>query len=266
MDLAFFAEQSPFLAALAASVVAGTLATAAGALPTLVVGRLSERATNLLLAFAAGVMLAATVFSLLIPGLDAAQAMVGDRRLATLGMIAALGGGGLLLWLVHRAVPHEHFCKGCEGAESSRIARLWLFVIAIALHNVPEGAAVGIGAASGDLKVGLGVTLGIGLQNFPEGLAVAVGLMAAGYDRVPAFWLAAATGLLETLAGIAGAGFVLLSASVLPWALGIAAGAMLFVISGEVIPETHRAGFERGATASLFLGFSVMLFLDTALL
>lgn len=192
--------------------------------------------------------------------------MVGNRRIATLGMIAAMASGGLLLWVVHRAVPHEHFCKGCEGEQTGRIARLWLFVIAIALHNIPEGAAVGIGAASGDLRIGLGVTLGIGLQNMPEGLAVAVGLMAAGYDRVPAFWLAAATGALETFAGLVGAGFVLLSASLLPWALGLAAGAMLFVISGEVIPETHRSGFERGATASLFVGFAVMLFLDTALL
>ncbi|MCW5626035.1 MAG: ZIP family metal transporter [Burkholderiales bacterium] len=265
-DLELFVSRSPFLAALLASFVAGTLATAAGALPMLFLRGLSDRASNLLLSFAAGVMLAATVFSLLLPGLAAAEVQITDRRWATLGMIAALGAGGLMLWLIHRFVPHEHFCKGCESDRTGRLTRIWMFVIAIALHNVPEGMAVGIGAGSGDLKIGLGVTLGIGLQNLPEGLAVAVGLMAAGYGRAQAFWLAAATGVLETFGGLAGAGFVVLSASLLPWALGFAAGAMLFVISGEVIPETHRSGFERGATAALFVGFSAMLFLDTALL
>jgi ZIP family zinc transporter len=257
-------SESPFLTGLGASVLAGAGATALGAAPIAFVSRLSDSFTNLLLSFAAGVMLAATMFSLLLPALDAAGASFGVRMGAVF-VIASLAMGGVTLWLAHRYAPHEHFCKGCEGGEVRRFGRIWLFIIAITIHNFPEGLAVGVGAASGDLATGLGVTLGIGLQNMPEGLAVAAGLTALGYGRATAFGAAVLSGLVEPVGGAIGAAAVALSSALLPWALGFAAGAMLFVISSEVIPETHRPGFERGATPALFAGFCLMVFLTAAL-
>lgn len=266
MDLALPApDLSPFMLGVLASLVAGFGATAVGALPVFVLRMLKDTTRNLMLAFAAGVMLAATFFSLLVPALEqAGQSMM--RSPAALSVILALLTGAITMHVAHRFAPHEHFGpKGRENADGSRLSRVWLFVIAIALHNFPEGLAVGIGAASGDLASGLGVTLGIGLQNLPEGLAVAVALRGEGYTRARSFLIAALTGLLEPLGGIVGAGALALTAGLLPWALAFAAGAMLFIISSEVIPETHRHGVERGATTALFGGFVVMLYLDVAL-
>jgi len=256
---------SPFMLGVLASVVAGFGATTLGAVPVLFLGSMKDSTRNLLLAFAAGIMLAATFFSLLLPALDHAEKTLSPSG-AALGVIAALLVGALTMHLAHSLAPHEHFgMKGREGADASRLARVWLFVIAIALHNFPEGLAVGIGAASGDLSSGLGVTFGIGLQNLPEGLAVAVALRGEGYTRKAAFMVAALTGALEPLGGVVGAGALAISGGLLPWALAFAAGAMLFIISSEVIPETHRHGVERGATSALFGGFVVMLYLDVAL-
>lgn len=257
---------SPFLLGVLASVVAGFGATTLGAAPVLFLGNMKDSTRNLMLAFAAGIMLAATFFSLLLPALDHAERTLKDQSNAAIGVIVALLVGALVMHLAHSLAPHEHFgMKGREGADASRLARVWLFVIAIALHNFPEGLAVGIGAASGDLSSGLGVTFGIGLQNLPEGLAVAVALRGEGYTRKAAFLVAALTGALEPLGGVVGAGALAISGGLLPWALAFAAGAMLFIISSEVIPETHRHGVERGATSALFGGFVVMLYLDVAL-
>jgi len=260
-----FVTTSPFLSGMIASFLAGTVATTLGALPILAVRRLSDNLTNVLLSFAAGIMLAATMFSLLLPGYDAALARHGDKAAAAAIVLVSLGAGGFLLWLVNRHVPHEHFCKGCEGDNTKRLSRIWLFVIAIVIHNFPEGLAVGVGAASGSVSTGLGVTLGIGLQNLPEGLAVAAGMMAVGYGRRVAFFAAFLSGVVEPVGGIVGAGAVAFSGLLLPWALAFAAGAMLYVISSEVIPETHRPGFERGATTALFTGFGTMFFLAATL-
>jgi ZIP family zinc transporter len=263
MDLsALTASLSPFMLGVLASVIAGFLATSLGAVPVFFLRGMQSTTQNMMLAFAAGVMLAATFFSLLLPALAQAESGLGNPSQAALAVIVALLVGALVMHLAHRYAPHEHFGeKGREGMDATRLARVWLFVIAIALHNFPEGLAVGIGAASGDLGSGLGVTLGIGLQNLPEGLAVAVALRGEGYGRSHAFLIAA----LEPLGGIVGAGALAISAGLLPWALAFAAGAMLFIISSEVIPETHRHGVERGATTALFAGFVVMLYLDVAL-
>jgi ZIP family zinc transporter len=256
---------SPLAAAIVASTLAGGLATAAGGLPVWFFRSLHPRASNGMLAFAAGVMLAATVFSLLLPGLTAAREQFGGPIPGVLATILALCLGGAALWAVHRHVPHEHFTKGYEGPSPERVARVWLFVLAITVHNFPEGLAVGVGAASGDATVGLGVSLGIALQNMPEGLAVAMALRGQGYTRKRAFLVAAATGLVEIVGGACGGAAIELSRSVLPFGLAFAAGAMLFVISNEVIPETHRPPNADGATAWLFVGFAIMMFLDTAL-
>lgn len=263
--LALVPDASPLALALLASLVGGTLATTVGALPVLVIGRLSPKAANALLAFAAGVMLAATVFSLLLPGFALAEPLLGGPRTGALAVIAAMFAGGLAMAAIHRLLPHEHFQKGPEGPGRQRLARVWLFVLAIAVHNFPEGLSMGVGAASGDAAIGLGVTLGIGLQNLPEGLAVAMSLAALGYSRLQALGVAALTGSVELLGGLAGAGLLAISTALLPAALAFAAGTMLFVISDEVIPETHRAGFGDSATAALFAGFGLMFFLDVAL-
>ena len=161
-------------------------------------------------------------------------------------------------------MPHEHFVLGKEGPETDRIARIWLFVMAITLHNFPEGMAVGVGFAGGEVSNGVTLAVGIGLQNVPEGFAVALSLISIGYSRSHAFWVATLTGLVEPVGGAMGAAAVSLAEPLMPIILGMAAGAMLFVISDEIIPETHRRGYENVATFSLLGGFVVMMFLDTA--
>ncbi len=167
---------------------------------------------------------------------------------------------------MERVLPHEHFIKGVEGGPSPRtLRRTWLFVFAIALHNLPEGLAIGVayGGAS-PLQAGT-LTAGIAIQDVPEGLVVAMALLAAGYRRWLAVLLGMASGLVEPLGAVLGASVIGLSAGLLPWGLGFAAGAMLFVISHEIIPESHRKGHESWATGGLMIGFVLMMLLDTAL-
>jgi ZIP family zinc transporter len=154
---------------------------------------------------------------------------------------------------------------GREGPETEDLSRIWLFVIAITVHNFPEGMGVGVGFGGGDISNGITLATGIGIQNVPEGLAVAVSLLAAGYARLQAFVVAFLTGLAAPIGGLAGSAAVALAAPMLPWTLGFAAGAMLFVISDEIIPETHRGDFQNLATFSLLVGFSIMMFLDATL-
>jgi len=262
MDLA---SLTPFQAALVASLAGGFAATTIGAFPAFFVQSLSPRASNAMLAFAAGVMLSATFFSLILPSIELGVTALGGRGNAALGTACALMIGGAALWATHTFVPHEHFIKGAEGPLRERLARAWLFVLAITVHNFPEGMAIGVGVGSGDADIGLKVTTAIGLQNLPEGLAVAMALVGQGYTRTYAVLVAAVSGLVEVVGGALGAGVVALSSALLPGALGFAAGAMLFVISNEVIPETHRAGYSASATAALFVGFATMLVLDVAL-
>jgi zinc transporter, ZIP family len=251
------------LALLATLFTAG--ATALGALPVLVARKVSQKALDAMLGFGAGVMLAATAFSLLIPGIEAGTALAGNNVLGVSMVGFGLAAGGLLLLALDRAVPHEHFVKGVEGQRGTELKRIWLFVAAIALHNVPEGLAVGVGFAGGEAGAGVPLALGIALQNAPEGLIVALALAAVGYSRLFAAGAAALTGLLEPVGGVIGAAVVGASEAMLPWGLGFAAGAMLFVISHEIIPESHRKGHERAATVGLLGGFVLMMMLDTAL-
>ena len=242
------------------------LATALGTLPVLLSQRLSERAQDTLFGFGAGVMLAACAFSLIIPGLHAAR----GAGAGAWGAGATVGGaillGALVLLWMERLLPHEHFIKGVEGAPASRtLQRTWLFVFAIALHNLPEGLAIGVAHAGGDPLRANALATGIAIQDVPEGLVVAVALLAAGYRRTLAVGLGMASGLVEPLGAVLGAVVISHSASLLPWGLGFAAGAMLFVISHEIIPESHRKGHEAWATGGLMWGFVLMMLLDTAL-
>lgn len=245
-------------------------ATALGALPVLFSQKLSDRVQDSLFGFGAGVMLAATAFSLVVPGLDAAKDQGAGPWGAGLIVGAAILLGALMLLLMERWLPHEHFIKGVEGrAANTRgpiaLKRTWMFVIAIALHNIPEGLAIGVAFASTDPLRAAALSTGISIQDVPEGLIVAVALVSIGYRRLTAVALAIASGLVEPVAAVLGAAALSYSAALLPWGLGLAAGAMLFVISHEIIPESHRKGHEVHATGGLMIGFVVMMLLDTAL-
>lgn len=242
------------------------LATAMGTLPVALAQRFSERARDAMLGFGAGVMLAACAFSLLVPALEAARASGASKAWASAQVGGGLLLGAALLILLDRVLPHEHFVKGREGPLHTRhLRRTWLFVFAIVLHNVPEGLAIGV-AHAGTHPVGAAaLTTGIAIQDVPEGLVIAVALLGAGYRRRWAVALGAVSGLVEPLGAVLGAGLIVLSSALLPWGLAFAAGAMLFVISHEIIPESHRQGHEHLATTGLLLGFVLMMLLDTAL-
>ena len=247
-----------------ASLVAGA-ATGLGALPVIFTRKISRRAQDVMMGFGAGVMLAATSFSLIIPGVEAAYEDTGSEPLAALIITAGMLIGGVFLWLSDRYSPHEHFIKGPEGADPRNLKRVWLFIIAITLHNVPEGLAVGVGFGTGDVSNGMALAMGIGLQNVPEGLVVALALLSEKYSLRKALLIPLLTGLVEPVGGLIGAGLVTVAKPVLPWGLAFAAGAMLFVISDEIIPESHRKGFEKEATFGVMIGFVVMMFLDITL-
>jgi len=234
-----------------ASLAAG-LATGAGALPVLFTKKVSDRLLDVMLGFSAGVMLAATSFSLIVPAIDLSGPWV-----VVLGVVL----GAFVLHLIDRFIPHFHPALGAEGP-SSKLSRVWLFVIAITIHNFPEGLAVGVSFGSGDVAAGLVVAMAIGLQNMPEGLAVALPLLREGYSRRRSLWYGTLTGLVEPVGGLLGVALVSIFHPILPWALAFAAGAMLFVVSDEMIPESHRKGFEREATFGLIVGFVTMMVLD----
>ena len=237
---------------IAASSIAG-LATGAGALPVLFTKNVSDRLLDIMLGFSAGIMLAATFFSLIIPAIDLSSVWI-----AVLGIII----GAITLHIADRSIPHFHPALGAEGP-SSRLSKVWLFALAITIHNFPEGLAVGVSFGSGDVAAGLVVAMAIGLQNMPEGLAVALPLLREGYSRRKSLWYGTLTGLVEPVGGLLGVALVSVFHPILPWALAFAAGAMLFVVSDEIIPESHRKGFEREATFGLLAGFVIMMVLDS---
>ncbi len=245
----------------AASLLAG-LATPVGALPILLTPQIDERLQGIFLGFGGGVMLAATSFSLIVPGTEIAIEQGSPRWEAALILLAGIVIGALFLEFAHRWFPHEHFFKGNEGRTPAQLTRIWLFVTAITIHNFPEGLAVGVGVGSQPIHEGLVLATGIGLQNMPEGLVVAVSLLSQGYSVIYALGISLLTGLVEPIGGLIGASVVSLAQDILPWGMGFAAGAMLFVISDEIIPESHRQGFEREGTFGIIVGFVVMMVLD----
>lgn len=198
-------------------------------------------------------MLAATSFSLLVPSIN-----LGGPWGAVLGLIL----GAVVLHLIDRFIPHFSPAFGAEGPPS-KLSRTWLFIFAITIHNFPEGLAVGVSFGSGDIAAGLVIATAIGLQNMPEGLAVALPLVREGYSRRKALWYGTLTGLVEPLGGLLGVAIVAVSRPLLPWGLTFAAGAMLFVIADEMIPESHKKGYQREATFGLIAGFVIMMLLDT---
>ncbi|MCW4005163.1 MAG: ZIP family metal transporter [Candidatus Bathyarchaeota archaeon] len=239
-------------AGLIASLIAG-LATGAGALPVLFTKNISDDVMDLLLGFAAGVMLAATAFSLLVPAIELGGALIA---------VAGLAVGAVTLHLMDKCIPHFHPVAGAEGPKS-KMPRVWLFVLAMTLHNFPEGLAVGVSFGAGNIATGLTTAIAIGLQNFPEGLAVALPLLREKYSVKKSISYATLTGLVEPLGGLVGVAIVTISMSVMPFGLAFAGGAMLFVVIDEMIPECHRKGFGRKATFGFITGFTIMMLLDT---
>jgi ZIP family zinc transporter len=241
-----------------ASLIAGA-ATGTGAIPIFLKSQFSRRSLDIMLGFAAGVMLAASAFSLLVPALE--SSLVNDWT--DVVTVVALGFvlGGAFVHLADKYVPHAHFEKGLEGP-SSKMARVWLLVLAITIHNFPEGLAVGVAFGAQDPLTGVSVAVAIGLQNVPEGLAVAAPLVREGYPRGKAALLALATGLVEPLGGLLGVSIVFIAAFLLPYGLAFAAGAMIFVVGDEMIPESHSIENARVATWGIIVGFVIMMTLD----
>ncbi|MBW6452287.1 MAG: ZIP family metal transporter, partial [Methyloprofundus sp.] len=232
--------------------VLASLATGAGALPAAFCKEVSNNVFNTLLGAAAGIMLAATAFSLLVPGIEAGNALWPGKGLwlVALGMLL----GALFLHLADKKLPHLHF-DDISNIQIASLQKIWLFIIAITIHNFPEGMSVGVSFGSGDMHNGIVLAIAIGLQNIPEGLAVALPLVALGYNKWKAVGIATLTGLVEPIGGILGITMASTFSSVMPFAMGFAAGAMLFVISEEIIPETHSNGRSRYATFALMIGF-----------
>ncbi len=245
--------------------MAGFTATALGALPALIWRSLPQKLEDSLLGLAAGMMLAASAFSLLLPGLAAGTDLFGSKFLGAGIVVFGMMLGVLLMLGLDAFTPHEHDKTGPCGPGYERCGRIWLFVFAIALHNLPEGMAIGVSFSQADMRVGLPLTTAIALQDIPEGLAVALALRGAGFAPGVSVLAAALSGLLEPLGALLGVGLSSGLAFAYPTGLGLAAGAMIFVVSHEVIPETHRNGHQTPATLGLMAGFAVMMVLDTAL-
>jgi ZIP family zinc transporter len=240
------------------------LGTALGAVPVLVIRRMPQTVSDLLLGFGAGVMLSATAFSLIVPGIAAAQ-LLGFTPWAASGLISGgILAGALGLYLVDRKVSVSPERLIVTPGSPVIAPRIWLFVFAIVAHNIPEGMAVGV-SAGGGMADADSLAMGIALQDVPEGLVIALVLATAGMSRIRAFLIGAASGLVEPLFALLCAWLVSLAETLLPLGLALAAGAMLLVVTHEIIPESRRHGHEKLASLGLLVGFCLMMVLDTAL-
>ena len=234
-----------------------TLLNTLGAILVLFFKTVPQNFLDAALGFSAGIMLTASFTSLIIPGIE-----YGGVIPVIIGMIIGI----VFLDLADHLIPHMHFLRGKEGKGTEHLKAVWLFIIAITLHNMPEGLAVGVGFGSGDFKGAIILMLAIGLQNIPEGLAVSISCLSAGMGaRFYASFVGIRAGLVEIPLAIIGAWAVSSMQAILPYAMGFAAGAMLYVISDEIIPETHRQDHERLATVGTMIGIIVMLYLDVSL-
>lgn len=248
------------LTALAALGVGG--ATIVGALIGFAFKNISHRFSDIILSFAAGVMLAAAVLGLIIPSVE--RGLDYGMPVALLITVAGIFVGALCLNLIDKLVPHLHALAGVEPEEhhNEGLSKVLLFVMAIAIHNLPEGIAAGVGFGSGDTSGALIIAGGIALQNIPEGMVVIAPMLAAGVSKKRTLLIATLTGLVEVVGTLIGYLAVSASEVILPFALAFAGGTMLYVISDEMIPETHAHGGQRGATYALLGGFALMLCMD----
>ncbi len=236
-------------------------ATVLGSIIGFAFKKLSHKFSDIIISFAAGVMLSAAVLGLVIPSLEY------GGKYGVIVTVAGIFAGAVSLNLIDKLVPHLHKMVGpdIEEHNNTNLNRVLLFVMAIAIHNLPEGIAAGVGFGSGDTTQALIIAGGIALQNIPEGMVIIAPMLAAGVTPRKTFICAALTGLVEVVGTLIGYFAVSISSAILPFALAFAAGTMLYVISDEMIPETHAHGSERGATYSLLVGFCVMLVTDAVL-
>ena len=223
--------------------------------------KLSHRFSDIVLSFAAGVMLAAAVLGLVLPSLEY------GGKYGLIITVAGIFAGAICLNLIDKVVPHLHKMAGVEDEahHNANLSKVLLFVTAIAIHNLPEGIAAGVGFGSGNDSQALLIAGGIALQNIPEGMVIIGPMLAAGVKPRKTLLLAALTGLIEVVGTFIGYFAVTLASAILPFALAFAGGTMLYVISDEMIPETHAHGAQRGATYALLVGFCVMLISDVLL-
>jgi ZIP family zinc transporter len=267
---AWFTSLNPVVQALLATCFTW-LVTALGAGLVFFFKSINRKVLDGMLGFAAGVMIAASYWSLLAPAIEMAESSGTPAWIpAAVGFLS----GGLFLWAVDKLLPHLHLGLPMSQAEGLHTSwrRSILLVLAITLHNIPEGLAVGV--AFGALKYGLtsaslagavALALGIGIQNFPEGTAVSVPLRREGLSRLKSFWYGQLSGLVEPIAGVLGAAAVILIRPLLPYALAFAAGAMIFVVVEQLIPESQQEKHTDIATGGAMLGFAVMMVLDVSL-
>ncbi len=238
-------------------------ATVIGALLGFVFKKISHKFTDITLGFAAGVMLAAAVLGLILPSLEY------GGKLGIITTVAGIFVGALCLNLVDKLVPHLHKLVGpdIEDHNNAGLSKVLLFVTAIAIHNFPEGIAAGVGFGSGEENYSQALLIagGIALQNIPEGMVIIAPMLASGISPKKTFLCAAATGLVEVIGTMLGYFAVSVAQFILPFSLAFAGGTMLYVISDEMIPETHAHGNERGATYALIVGFCIMLVSDVLL-
>ena len=253
-------------------------ATVIGAVIGFMFKKISHKFSDIVLAFAAGIMMAAAVLGLILPALEYGEGSASSLgveglwgKLISLGIVVAgVFAGALIINLLDKLVPHLHGLVGvdidghcCDG--KSQVNKVLLFVMAIAIHNLPEGIAAGVGFGTDDPTGALLIAGGIALQNIPEGMVIIGPMLAAGIKPGRTFLCALATGLVEVVGTLLGYFAVSISTAILPFALAFAGGTMLYVVSDEMIPETHSHGAERGATYSLLVGFCVMLLMDVLL-
>lgn len=236
-----------------ASLIAGS-ATILGAVPVFFMRNVSDKLLDASMGFAGGVMLAATFFGLIAPAIS-----IGGVWRTALGILL----GAAFLILMEKVTPHIHRVTGIKGPPT-HLSKLSLFILAITIHNFPEGLTVGVGFANGNIKAGIALAIGIGIQNIIEGLAVAVSVMRDKNKVMKAFLIASFTCVVEPIGGFIGISIVSVESFLVPYGLAFAAGAMLFVTAEEIIPETHSRGNPREATIGLILGFIVMMFLEKA--
>ena len=236
-------------------------ATVIGSLLGFIFKNISHKFSDIVLSFAAGVMLAAAVLGLVLPSLEY------GGKFGLLITIAGIFTGALCLNLIDKIVPHLHKLMGpdIESHNNANLSKVLLFVTAIAIHNLPEGIAAGVSFGSDDVSQAIMIAGGIALQNIPEGMVIIGPMLAAGVKTRRTFVCAMITGLVEVIGTLAGFFAVTVASVILPFALAFAGGTMLYVISDEMIPETHAHGSERGATYALLVGFCVMLISDVLL-
>ncbi len=236
-------------------------ATVFGALIGFIFRGMSHKFSDIVLSFAAGVMLAAAVLGLVIPSVEY------GGRYGIIITVAGIFAGAICLNLVDKLVPHLHKMAGVDGEthHNANLNKVLLFVMAIAIHNLPEGIAAGVGFGSDNTSQAVLIAGGIALQNIPEGMVIIGPMLAAGVTPKKTFLIAMATGLVEVVGTLIGYFAVSVASFILPFALAFAGGTMLYVISDEMIPETHAHGCERGATYALLAGFCIMLVSDVLL-